>query len=703
MTSSESSRKHQDKLASIDQQLDEALAKIDWERRRNAEADIVSWVNAYCIGPILDETPPPLGEEILREMHRAITDPTSKPYMIAIARGSGKTSYIECVVMYALATGQKKFPVIISQNATSAQNILQDLFRIVMDANTPFAQDYPTLCIPFQITNGSFRRRQTYKGVATEICRNASRVVFARLVKDDGTEYATSGSCIYTRGITSGLRGMKNHTLRPDVAVVDDIQTSETAESQEQVEKLLAIIQKDVFNLSGKGKIQVLQTGTPISADDLVERIMHDRNWKVTKYPAIIKFPTDIEENPDNGLWTEYFRIYDEENAKDGSHERSLKFYRRHRKKMDRGSQVLNPKRFKESDGHLSALQALLEKRHLIGDSAFWSEFMMEPKRVSLSLNITPKHIFSNINANYPRCVVPDGFIFTCAAVDLNTSYGATCVVKCYKTDSTSAVLYHKVFKMDVDQQLNAIQYNAEVYNHLSVIGKTLMMLGMKIDALGIDGGGRNLSAVCEFAKNCFRLCGIPACCMIGRAATNFNPLVRSRLRNAVGHTVLCGDDKEHIKAGAGKKWLFFDSDWCKECEQRALMSEPGSPGGTSLYDDLALNHMDFANGVCNERIKWKKALSNGRTEYSWISKEPHDFLDCLAMCRAIAESEGLSATMPHRVSQTSHTPHTVQASHTVQTVQAVQATATPIAASPSRISLLRRKMALSRKRVRIV
>ena len=113
-----------------------------------------------------------------------------------------------------------------------------------------------------------------------------------------------------------------------------------------------------------------------------------------------------------------------------------------------------------------------------------------------------------------------------------------------------------------------------------------------------------------------------------------------------------------------------------------------------SLYDDLALNHMDFANGVCNERIKWKKALSNGKTEYSWISKEPHDFLDCLAMCRAIAESEGLSATMPHRVSQTSHTPHTVQA---------VQATATPIAASPSRISLLRRKMALSRKRVRII
>ena len=679
MTASEASRKFQDKLASIDQQLDEAIAKINWERRRHAEANIVAWVAAYCIGPFLDETPPPLGEEILREMHRAITDTTTRPYLIAMARGSGKTSYIECVTMYALATGQKKFPVIISQNATSAQNILQDLFRIVMDADTPFAQDYPTLCLPFQITSGSYRRRQTYRGVATEICRNASRVVFARLVKDDGTEHETSGACIYARGITSGLRGMKNHTLRPDVAIVDDIQTTETAESDEQVEKLLAIIQKDVFNLSGKGRIQVLQTGTPICADDLVERIMHDGNWKVTKYPAIINFPKDIEENPDNGLWAQYFRIYDAENAADGSHEKSLDFYRANRAKMDDGAQVLNPKRFKESDGHLSALQALLHQRHLIGDSAFYSEYQMEPRRVSLSLNITPRHILANINATYPRCVVPDGFIFTCAAVDLNTSYGAACIVKSWRTDSTSVVLYHKVFKMSVDQQLNQIQYNQEVYNHLSVIAKTLTMLGMKIDALGIDGGGRNLSAVSEFARNCLRLYGIPACTLIGRAATNFNPLVRSRLRNAVGHTVLCGDDREHVKSGTGKKWLFFDADWCKECEQRALMSEPGSPGGTSLYDDLAVNHLDFAQQVCNEKIKWKKTLASGKTEYSWISKDPHDFLDTLSISRAIAESQGLSAVMPSK------------------TVEA------PVANVHGMIPLIRRKLALQRKRVRIV
>lgn len=79
-----------------------------------------------------------------------------------------------------------------------------------------------------------------------------------------------------TRGITSGIRGLKFHTLRPDLVLLDDLQTSEDAESPERVEKLLNILKKDVFNLSGKGKLAILQTATPIAPDDLAERIAQD-------------------------------------------------------------------------------------------------------------------------------------------------------------------------------------------------------------------------------------------------------------------------------------------------------------------------------------------------------------------------------------------------------------------------------------------
>lgn len=37
-------RRQDDKAACIDKELDEAIAKIDWNRRREAETDIVKWV-----------------------------------------------------------------------------------------------------------------------------------------------------------------------------------------------------------------------------------------------------------------------------------------------------------------------------------------------------------------------------------------------------------------------------------------------------------------------------------------------------------------------------------------------------------------------------------------------------------------------------------------------------------------------------------
>jgi hypothetical protein len=76
----ENQRRHLDKVASINDALNEARRNINWQRRNEAERDVVKWVNVYCVGVLLDDPPPPKGEEILREMARAIID--SRPYMI---------------------------------------------------------------------------------------------------------------------------------------------------------------------------------------------------------------------------------------------------------------------------------------------------------------------------------------------------------------------------------------------------------------------------------------------------------------------------------------------------------------------------------------------------------------------------------------------------------------------------------------------
>lgn len=226
---------------------------------------------------------------------------------------------------------------------------MNDMWKMILEPDTAFAQDYPEVCYPFQICNGSFRRRQLYNKISTDIHKTGQEIVFATIRKD-GHKLPTSGSVITVRGIGSGLRGMKHGTLRPTLVLLDDLQDAEVAASPTQVQKMLDLIHKDIMCLGGKKRLAILQTATPIMPDDLVDHIRNDSNWLTTTFPGIISWPK-------NGwLWESYFKIYDRENLIDGDHRGSLDFYKEHKDAMDEGSEVFNPSRYDEEDGHISAI-----------------------------------------------------------------------------------------------------------------------------------------------------------------------------------------------------------------------------------------------------------------------------------------------------------------------------------------------------------
>lgn len=89
-------------------------------------------------------------------------------------------------------------------------------------------------------------------------------------------------------------------------------------------------------------------------------------------------------------MWEEYFSIYDTENVEERDHKESLEFYRANYDEMNRGSEVFSPTRYSTRDGHISAIQKLLEMKHQIGESAFESEFQMNPRQLAFALPITP-------------------------------------------------------------------------------------------------------------------------------------------------------------------------------------------------------------------------------------------------------------------------------------------------------------------------
>lgn len=68
LTNTEKSRRFKDRLASIDEDMDEAFENINWERRNKAEKSLVDWVNTYFIGLLYEDAPSIHGEEVLRDM-----------------------------------------------------------------------------------------------------------------------------------------------------------------------------------------------------------------------------------------------------------------------------------------------------------------------------------------------------------------------------------------------------------------------------------------------------------------------------------------------------------------------------------------------------------------------------------------------------------------------------------------------------------
>lgn len=271
-----------------------------------------------------------------------------------LPRGAGKTTATEALLLYLLLYGMRKFVVIVSANARSASNILRDIWRVIQDTDTPIAQDFPEVCLPYSLTGGATRRRQLFNGTSTDLQRTMTDLVFPRLKNKDGTEYPTSGSVLTVRGITSGIRGLKRNALRPDCVLLDDLQTSSTASNQDQVEKLYQLINADIMNLSSKGKIGVISCATPIMEDDLTYRIKKDVNWRTLEFPYVIKFPDDWAKG-DKSLWYQYFKLYDDESLDRRKHTDSLKFYLDNKEAMDKGAELFS-ERYSPKDGQVSGL-----------------------------------------------------------------------------------------------------------------------------------------------------------------------------------------------------------------------------------------------------------------------------------------------------------------------------------------------------------
>lgn len=345
-------------------------------------------------------------------------------FINAVYRGFAKSTISENALLWAILYGHRRFGAIFAAEADLAAKAITSI-KLELAENDLLAEDFPEVCTPVRALEGKPQRclSQTVGGRPTHIRWNADSIVMPTV-----SGSLASGSIIMSRGLTGSILGLRHKAsdgtqLRPDVAIVDDPQTRESAASLMQVQKRLEILTKSVLKLAGHTtSIACVVNATVIQNDDLVDRLLDQRkfpSWQGERIPMVRAWATRHDD-----LWLTKYRelrnTFDGDTVGDQAraHREAMAFYKEHREEMDAGCVVSWEACF-DPETECSAIQHAYNALIDDGEEVFASEFQQQPlaneaKTAALSGDDVRARI-----VNVPRWIAPTGIDTLTAFVDV--------------------------------------------------------------------------------------------------------------------------------------------------------------------------------------------------------------------------------------------------------------------------------------------
>ena len=229
-------------------------------------------------------------------------------FALALPRGSGKTTICERAALWAIAFGHRRVVALVGASEDAARASLDEI-KMEWETNDRLLEDFPEIAFPIRKLDGINNRAngQMVQGKRTRMTWSDTEAVFPTV---DGS--AASGSVIQVRGLTGRIRGMKAATasgesLRPDLVLIDDPQTDESAASPEQNRKRIAILTGAILGLAGPGKkISGVMPCTVIRKGDMADQILDNSRhpeWQGERRKMMVTFPANKK------LWARYAEI----------------------------------------------------------------------------------------------------------------------------------------------------------------------------------------------------------------------------------------------------------------------------------------------------------------------------------------------------------------------------------------------------------
>jgi hypothetical protein len=229
---------------------------------------------------------------------------------------------------------------------------------------------------------------------------------------------------IATRGLDAAVRGLRISNQRPDLALIDDPDTEETAASEEQAAKLERKIDRTIGGLGGQRKRIARVMLTTLINQKCVSAKYTDPAKKPAWNGRRLRFLKTMPVRVD--LWEEYVS-YRQTGQQEGDRfaRKAFRFYLDHRAEMDEGAEVSNPNRFVPTlcpDGTPEEISALQHFWNFVADNgmeAAKSELQNDPDEETgpIESGISAGRIQRQVSG-YDRRVIPPGCKWLTQGID---------------------------------------------------------------------------------------------------------------------------------------------------------------------------------------------------------------------------------------------------------------------------------------------
>lgn len=215
-----------------------------------SQRDLNFWA-AFCLPEVYGFPFPPIFLAIWQRFLECALRPAGQDRdAIGLPRGFGKTIFLKLYVAWLIAFTDRKFILIVCNTATLAENFIADVMDILTSPN--FIRVFGDYRLNSEKETQSLKKF-TFRG---------RPVILAAL------------------GSGSSLRGLNIKFVRPDVIIMDDMQSREEAESPVESVKSLVWMLGTLLKANNKQRCQSIFVGNMYPFDgSILKKLKHNPSW----------------------------------------------------------------------------------------------------------------------------------------------------------------------------------------------------------------------------------------------------------------------------------------------------------------------------------------------------------------------------------------------------------------------------------------